>query len=187
MQNKTFYLTFDGAVNPPGTLHILDDLEKHNVRASFFVEGHRIKGHEDVLLKMHKSGHHIGNHSFTHPDFSTLSTEKCMQEVKMTEDALFAALDFRTPLLRPPSGILPDSHRKVFEDSGYRICLWSISVADWLGPDARAVAERTISQAKDDVITAVFHDHLETTAETADIIITQLKELGYSICPIPYR
>lgn len=183
---KTFYLTFDGAVNPPNTLRILEQLEKLDVRATFFVEGHRIAGHEQILRDMAAAGHHIGNHSFHHPDFDKISLEACMEEVRTTDEALLAAVGFRTKLVRPPCGILPDDRRALLERAGYRICLWSISVKDWLGPDAAAVADRLVQLSAADVVTAVLHDHLDTTAETVALAVPRLQKLGYEIKPIPY-
>ena len=186
LQEKTFYLTFDGAVNPPGTLRILEVLSRHGIHATFFVEGHRIAGQEEILREMISAGHHLGNHSFTHPDFSTLEPEACMEEVRKTDEALFQATGLRTKLLRPPCGILPDDKRKLLESAGYQICLWSISVKDWLGPDARSVAERTLSLARESTVTAVYHDHVDWTPETVELILPKLQDLGYSICPVPY-
>lgn len=186
MQNQEFYLTFDGAVNPPGTLKILEVLEKHGVCATFFVEGHRIAGHEATIREMAARGHHIGNHSFTHPDFSAIGPEACMEEVRRTDEALSQGAGVHTKLLRPPCGILPDDRRAILEAAGYRICLWSISVKDWTGPDAGAVARRTLALATDPVVTAVLHDHVPWTAETAELIIPPLRDRGYHFKPIPY-
>lgn len=186
MQEKTFYLTFDGAVNPPGTLRILDTLSRYDIHATFFVEGHRIAGQEQILHDIISAGHHIGNHSFTHPDFSTLAPDDCMKEVAKTDKALFDATGLHTGLLRPPCGILPDDKRKMLEDAGYQICLWSISVKDWLGPNASSVAERTLSLTQEREVTAVYHDHVEWTPETVALILPKLQDRGYRIRPIPY-
>ena len=183
---KMFYLTFDGAVNPPNTIRILEQLEKLNVRATFFVEGHRIAGHEQTLREMVAAGHHLGNHSFHHPDFDKIPLEECLKEVHMTDEALLAATGLHTKLVRPPCGILPEDRRTLLEKEGYKICLWSISVKDWLGPDAAAVADRTIALATADTVTAVLHDHLDTTAETVASIVPRLRDMGYEIGPIPY-
>jgi|GEM_PF-6869300 len=185
-RKKTFYLTFDGAVNLPNTLKILEALQKTNVLATFFVEGQRITGHEDILRKMAAAGHHIGNHSFHHPDFDTISAEECLEEISSTDQALKEVLGFRTMLVRPPCGILPDDRRELLEDAHYKICLWSISVKDWLGPDSSAVADRTISLAGADTVTAVYHDHINWTADTVLKIVPRLRAMGYSIEPIPY-
>ena len=183
---KIFYLTFDGAVNPPNTLRILEQLEKLDVRATFFVEGHRIAGHERILRDMASAGHHIGNHSFHHPEFDKIPLEDCMEEIRSTDEALYAALGFRTRLVRPPCGILPEDRRRLLEQAGYWINLWSISVKDWLGPDAETVAERTLSLSSGNEVTAVFHDHLDTTADTVALVIPRLRDKGYELMPIPY-
>ncbi len=184
--DKIFYLTFDGAVDPPHTLDILEQLERYDIRATFFVEGHRIAGHEQTLREMIATGHHLGNHSFTHPDFSTLSLPQCQEEIRRCDEALYQATGLRTKLLRPPCGILLPEQRKCFEDMGYKISLWSISVKDWLGPDADAVVQRTIDLAREEQVVAVYHDFMETTAETVKKIVPQLLDKGYRFEPVPY-
>ncbi len=180
------HLTFDGAVNKPGTLHIMQALQEMDVKATFFVEGHRIRDNEKVLQEIKNRGHHLGNHSFTHPNFDELTVEQGLQEIEKADEALFLALGFRTKLVRPPSGILPQEHRDALEAKGYQINLWSISVKDWLGPDANAVAERTITQCKGQDVTVVYHDHLPWTADVVRLVVPQLQAKGYSIKPIAY-
>ena len=109
-----------------------------------------------------------------------------MVEVQRTDQALAEVLGFRTCLLRPPCGILPEEHRRLFEQAGYRINLWSISVKDWLGPDAEAVAARTVELAREDQVTAVYHDHVEWTSQVVSKIVPALRERGYEFAPIPY-
>ncbi len=186
MAEKIFHLTFDGAVDPPGTLQILEQLDRYGIKATFFVEGHRIAGHEDTLKDMIKAGHHLGNHSFNHPSFNTLTLEQCREEVRLCDEALVNALGLHTKLLRPPCGHLQEDQRKLFEEMGYEIYLWTISNKDWLGPNAAAVAQRTLDLAHDDKVIAVYHDFLETTAETLSIVLPQLLDRGYRFEPIPY-
>ena len=187
MSEKKFYLTFDGAVNPPNTLKILEELAKQDVRATFFVEGHRIAGHEEILREMAAAGHHIGNHSFHHPEFDKIPLQECWEEIKTTDDALHEVLGFRTKLVRPPCGILPDDRRALLESNGYRICIWSISVKDWLGPDAASVVQRTVDLAKADEVTAVYHDHVAWTPEVVKLLIPAIRDAGYEICTVPYE
>lgn len=186
MAEKILYLTFDGAVDPPGTLRILEQLARFDIKATFFVEGHRVAGHEQTLREMIAAGHHLGNHSFTHPDFSTLTLDQCREEILRADEAIYQATGLRTKLLRPPCGVLLDEQRALFEQMGYEIHLWSISVKDWLGPDAAAVAQRTIELATADVVKPVFHDFLETTADTVALIVPQLLDKGYRFMTIPY-
>ncbi len=184
--DKIFYLTFDGAVNPPNTMRILDILKEYGVKATFFVEGHRISGHEDTLKRILSEGHHIGNHSFHHPDFSEISPEECMDEILSTDEALKEACGLHTALMRPPCGVLPEDRKKMIRDAGYIVSLWSISVKDWLGPDAPSIAGRVIELSRDEEVVAVLHDHVDWNPDVLPLIIPALKEKGYRFEPLPY-
>lgn len=186
MAQKRFYLTFDGAVNLPNTMNIVAVLADLGVQATFFVEGSRIAGHEPQLRAMVAAGHHLGNHSFTHPDFDKIPLEDCQREISVTDEALEAAVGFRTMLVRPPCGILPDDRRALLENLGYKISIWTISVKDWLGPDADAVAQRLVDLAEADEVVAVLHDHLDWTPEVVQKAVPALQAKGYWIGPIPY-
>src|SRR2546429_28308 len=66
-------LTFDDGPNPTVTPQVLDILDRHHVQATFFLIGSRVAGNEALLRRMHQAGHEIGNHSWSHVDFTTLS------------------------------------------------------------------------------------------------------------------
>jgi peptidoglycan/xylan/chitin deacetylase (PgdA/CDA1 family) len=104
MESKTFYLTFDGAPNPPGTERILEVLAKHCIQATFFIEGKRLENEEECGRRILQGGHDIGNHSYTHPDFDSVPIEICMEEVNKTDQILAEKLGVKTKYLRPPSG-----------------------------------------------------------------------------------
>lgn len=183
MAAKYFYLTFDGAPNPPGTSNILAVLHKHQVKATFFLEGRRLEVATECAGEIVKAGHDIGNHSFSHPDFDAISRDQCVEEVKKTEAILQNKLGITTSFLRPPSGKLTPELEHLFVRMGYSIVLWSYSIKDWLGPDAEAVAHRVLTQLKDNGI-VVFHDHVPWVPDTLDIVIPKIKALGYILAGI---
>jgi peptidoglycan/xylan/chitin deacetylase (PgdA/CDA1 family) len=176
--SKPFYLTFDGAPNPPGTDRILKVLEKHGIKGTFFMEGKRLEKEANCALRVLQAGHDIGNHSYNHPDFSSIPLEACIEEVDKAERILFAKLGIKTRLLRPPAGRLTPEVEKALLNLGYTIVLWSYSVKDWEGPDAQSVAERTLEQLKDGAV-VVFHDHVEWVPDTLEIIVPEIKKRGY--------
>ena len=74
--SKEIALTFDDGPHPKETAKILDILKKYNAKATFFVVGKHVKWYPDSVIRASKEGHEIGNHTFTHPDISTLSNEQ---------------------------------------------------------------------------------------------------------------
>src|SRR4051812_7028333 len=64
---KKLALTYDDGPNDPHTLHLLDVLAKHNVKATFFLVGRHIQQRPDIVRRIHVEGHEIGNHTQTHP------------------------------------------------------------------------------------------------------------------------
>ena len=71
---KVLYLTFDAGFENGNTSIILDALKKHNAPATFFVVGTYIESNPDLIKRMEKEGHIVGNHTYHHPDMTKLSS-----------------------------------------------------------------------------------------------------------------
>src|SRR5699024_8717947 len=69
-EEKVVYLTFDNGYEEGHTEKILDILKKHDVPATFFITGHYVNSAPELVKRMVKEGHIIGNHSYGHPDFT---------------------------------------------------------------------------------------------------------------------
>jgi len=84
-QEKLVALSFDDGPNTTTTVHMLDVLKKHQVKASFFVIGKNITQESaKVMIRAQKEGHDIENHSLTHSPMSQLSADSIRYEVKTT-------------------------------------------------------------------------------------------------------
>ena len=176
---KRFYLTFDGAPNPPGTDDLLHTLARHQVPACFFMEGRRLEKEADCARRVLAAGHDVGNHSYTHPRFDEISLEACLEEVERTDAIMAAKLDVRPALFRPPWGKLTPPVEQALLERNYTIVLWSYSIRDWEGPDAEAIAGRLLEQARDGAI-VVFHDRVRWNPAALDIVIPELRQRGYA-------
>lgn len=178
MGDKSFYLSFDGSPNPPATDRLLNTLERHGVKATFFMEGRRLEKEMDCARRVLEAGHDVGNHAYNHPEFDSIPIEECIREVEMTQEIIHKELGFYPIMLRPPGGALTDEVAITFLNNGFDIVLWSYSVRDWEGPDAKTVAERILSQAIPGGIIAC-HDRVEWLTETLDIVLPALRKDGY--------
>lgn len=182
-EKKRFYLTFDGAPNPPGTDNILDVLARHQAPAAFFMEGRRLETEAECARRVLEAGHDIGNHTYNHPTFDTISLRELVEEVERTDEILEAELGIRPTLLRPPFGTLTPESETALLERGYTIVLWSYSIRDWEGPDAGAIAQRLLSQAHGDAI-VVFHDRVTWNPDVLDTVIPALRDQGYTFAKI---
>ncbi len=177
-EETVFYLSFDGSPNPPATDRLLNALDSHQIKATFFMEGRRLEQEADCARRVQIAGHDIGNHSYNHPEFDKISIEECIIEVELTQAIIHKELGFYPKLLRPPSGFLTKMVESTFLNKGFDIVLWSYSVRDWEGPDAKSVAERILSQAFSGTIVAL-HDRTEWLIEILDLVIPSLRSQGY--------
>lgn len=176
---KVFYLSFDGSPNSPATDRLLNCLSNYGILATFFMEGRRLETEADCARRVQAAGHDIGNHSYNHPEFDKIPIQECIREVAFTQAIIHKELGFFPTLLRPPAGLLTKEVEETFLALGFDIVLWSYSVRDWEGPDAKSVSQRILSQAVPGAIIAL-HDHTEWLIEILDIVIPELKKKKYT-------
>ncbi|WP_425340351.1 delta-lactam-biosynthetic de-N-acetylase [Ammoniphilus resinae] len=129
---KELYLTFDNGYENGHTSKILDVLKEKKVPATFFVTGHYIKDQPDLLKRMVAEGHIIGNHSWSHPDITTVSNDKMSQELNRVRDEVTALTGQMEMLyLRTPRGIFSERTLAKSKELGYTNVFWSIAYKDW--------------------------------------------------------
>ncbi len=144
--------TFDDGPSQAVTPLVMDYLEKHGLRGTFFVNGRRFTGgsavaakNREVLVEAARRGHLIGNHTQTHPMLKTLAPERQKWEVFTTHNAIVRVTGLRPYLYRPPFGGQTSYSRRILEKAGYATVMWNLSSDD---PFGRHVAKvhRTVMQ-----------------------------------------
>ncbi|GAB6927669.1 delta-lactam-biosynthetic de-N-acetylase [Paenibacillus sp. JCM 10914] len=129
---KELYLTFDNGYENGFTPRILDTLQEKKVPAAFFVTGHYVKTQEDLLKRMTAEGHIIGNHSWNHPDVTTISSEKLTEELeRVKKEVIRITGQPELKYLRTPRGIFDERSLSVSKDLGYTNVFWSLAYMDW--------------------------------------------------------
>ena len=104
---KKLYLTFDCGYENGNTKPILEALKKHNAPAAFFCVGNFVKEQPDLIRQIVREGHTVGNHTYTHPDMSKISTKESFQEELEKVETLYEQItgEPMTKYYRPPQGI----------------------------------------------------------------------------------
>ncbi|MEI5908563.1 delta-lactam-biosynthetic de-N-acetylase [Bacillus spongiae] len=129
---KIVYLTFDNGYENGYTDQILDVLKKENVPATFFVTGHYLETAPELVKRMVKEGHIVGNHSWYHSDFSSISDDKIRKELRMVKEKTAKLTGQKNMIyLRPPRGIFNERTLKVAKEEGYVHVFWSLAFIDW--------------------------------------------------------
>src|SRR4051812_33117910 len=85
---RSVALTFDDGPHPEHTPRLLDELARHNVRASFFVIGEAADNHRDLIRRMHREGHTLGHHTWTHADLAVMPSRLVLAEVRRCQELL---------------------------------------------------------------------------------------------------
>lgn len=179
---KELYLTFDNGYENGFTPKILDTLLAKKVPAIFFVTGHFVKEQPELLKRMAKEGHLIGNHSWSHPDMTTVPNQKIKDELTKVSDAVQQVIgQANMRYLRPPRGIFSDRTLAVTKDLGYTNVFWSVAYRDW---DTKV--QRGAKYAYDNVMTQLhpgavilLHSVSKDNAEALGTIIDEARKQGY--------
>ncbi|NRR20896.1 delta-lactam-biosynthetic de-N-acetylase [Brevibacillus sp. MS2.2] len=179
---KELYLTFDNGYENGFTPKILDTLLAKKVPAIFFVTGHFVKEQPELLKRMAKEGHLIGNHSWSHPDMTTVPNQKIRDELTKVSDAVQQVTGQATMrYLRPPRGIFSDRTLAVTKELGYTNVFWSVAYKDW---DTKV--QRGAKYAYDNVMTQLhpgavilLHSVSKDNAEALGTIIDEARKQGY--------
>ena len=182
-KNK-LYLTFDAGYENGCTEKILDTLQKHDIKAAFFLVGNYIEKNADLVRRMVDEGHTVGNHTMHHYDMSKLSTrEEFARELKDLESLFQETTGAQLPkFYRPPQGIYSEENLRMAKELGYKTVFWSLAYVDW-NNDAQPSPEEAFSKLlprTHDGAVVLLHSTSRTNAEILDELITKWKEMGYS-------
>ncbi len=102
MPHRTVALTFDDGPDPEWTPRIAEALERHGVPGTFFVVGQEVVQHPELIEALHREGHEIGNHTYTHPRMGTLSRTQVRRQISLTQRAVVGATGVAPTVYRPP-------------------------------------------------------------------------------------
>jgi peptidoglycan/xylan/chitin deacetylase (PgdA/CDA1 family) len=191
-------LSFDDGPDNNYTVKILDILKKHKVPATFFVIGSRCELYPDVVERMVKEGHLLGNHTWSHPNIIKLSNKEALKEVTKTDKIIKKYAKYSPILFRSPYGSLDREKVEFFRDKGYKIISWNIDSLDWKGLSAAEVKTNVLENLQQGSIILQHSaggpgEDLSGTVEALDDIIRVLKKDGYKfvtvdqLLDIPYK
>lgn len=182
--SKKIYLTFDAGYENGCTAAILDTLDRHNIKAAFFLVGNYIERNADLVRRMAQSGHTVGNHTMHHPDMSKISDFSAFQkELEDLETLYFSVTGQKlAKFYRPPQGIYSEDNLKMAQKLGYKTLFWSLAYADWNNesqPTAEHAFSKLIPRIHNGAV-VLLHSTSKTNAAILDELLTRWEHLGYT-------
>jgi peptidoglycan-N-acetylglucosamine deacetylase len=153
---------------------MLATLKKHNVTASFFLEGRWVKNNPGMAKMIADAGHEIGNHSYSHPNMKQLSAPEINEEIRKTNEVIEAVTGFKTKWFAPPSGAYKDEVVEIAAAHKLGTVMWSVDTIDWQKPSPDKLIERVMGKIHNGAM--ILMHPTESTAASLDQLITQIKE-----------
>lgn len=180
---KVLYLTFDCGYENGNTEKILDALQKHNAKATFFVVGHFLESAPDLVKRMKEEGHMVGNHTWHHPDMDTIAEEAKFREELDLVSAKYKEItgEELNRFYRPPQGKYNLNNLAMAKKLGYQTIFWSLAYVDW-NVDAQPTKEEAFSKLTGRVhpgAVVLLHNTSKTNGEILDELLTKWEEMGY--------
>lgn len=182
MEKPKIAITFDDGPNIVHTPRLLDGLKKRNVKATFFLLGQNMETEEakEIVRRMYKEGHLIGNHTYHHLEIPKLTTEEAIREIKNTENLIEEITGEKSGYFRPPYGAWDKNLEKYLSVIPI---LWTVDPRDWDTSNKEEIVNKVVTQVKENDI-ILLHDCYDSSVEAALEMIDILKKRGYEFVTV---
>ena len=180
--SKVIALTFDDGPGPY-TAQLLDILDQHGAKATFFLIGSKVSSQANVVRSIHARGHQLGNHSWSHSELPKLPADQIASEIDRTNDAIKQATGVTPAILRPPYGAVNSAVLEQLRLHGMSSVLWSVDTRDWADRNSDIVCSRAVAGARPGAV-ILMHDIHQTSVGAVPCILGALKQQGYSFVTV---
>jgi peptidoglycan/xylan/chitin deacetylase (PgdA/CDA1 family) len=190
---KSVVLSFDDGPAPVSALEsILQTLEENRIIAEFYVLGSEVKQYPDAARTIVREGHHIQNHSWSHPDLARELEQDVRRELEQTQNIIKTVTGVTPSKIRPPYGAggfrghLDPELVDVARELALTIVTWDIDTEDWkapkgLGPEKVRNIENQFTQQRRKTLFNILMHVQAATARDLPSFISRLEDWGFDI------
>ena len=157
-------------------------LKKQHVKATFFLEGRWTKNNPELAKMIYEEGHEIGNHSYSHPNMQTLSTQATREELRKTNEVIEAVTGVKSIWFAPPSGSFRDETVALAREQGMGTVMWSVDTIDWQKPSPELLQQRVLSKLHPGAF--ILMHPTESTAQSLETLIINIKRKGLHLVTV---
>lgn len=193
-QSPRIALTFDDGPNEPYTSQVLSILERHGIKATFFVVGRNVRRHPETCRRIVAAGNVIGNHSYHHRKSLCLRAGKTIaRDIELARQAIYECTGSQPKLFRPPHGFRTPWLMRTAQRLGYTVVTWDNMTSDWKADKSSDEIVQTIVRRAKPGGVIVLHDGRSTRPgydrsqmlQALPSVISSLKEKGFDFVTIP--
>jgi len=177
-------MTFDDGPHGANTPRLLDMLKQRKIHATFFVVGQCVAEFPDIVKRIVAEGHEVANHSWSHPQLSSMSESGVRDQLQKTHDAIIAACGVTPKTLRPPYGAFTARQRAwAHGEWGYQCILWDVDPLDWKVRNAEHVKNEILKQTVPGSI-ILAHDIHKSTIDAMPETLDGLLAKGFKFVTV---
>jgi peptidoglycan/xylan/chitin deacetylase (PgdA/CDA1 family) len=182
-QVKCIALTFDDGPSPY-TDRLLQILKDNDAKATFFEIGNKVAANPEGAKRVIEAGMELGQHTWEHPNMTTIPPEDIPAQFSKASDAIEAATGQRPKLVRTAGGLINDQVLAEAKKQGLADINWDVIPFDWAN-DANTGATRfmLMNQIKPNSV-VLFHDTYSSTVDLVYQFIPVLKHNGYHLVTV---
>jgi len=182
-------LTFDAGGVADGLPTLLDELDVAKVRCTFFLTGRWAAKYPALAKEIHRRGHEIGNHTWSHPDLTGLDDKDIRLQLEQADAALKEVTGRSTkPLFRAPFGARDRRVLRVTNEAGYVSVYWSLDSLDSVDPpkSARFLVDRVTGRNDEEIEGGIILMHVgePSTVQAVPAILSNLASRGFSMVKV---
>ncbi|MFI6455664.1 endo-1,4-beta-xylanase [Streptosporangium amethystogenes] len=166
-------LTFDDGPNPGTTSTLLNTLTSNGVRATLFNVGQNAQNNASLVRAQQNAGMWIGNHSWTHPHLTQMTSSQIQSELQQTQQAIQQITGTAPKLFRPPYGETNSTLKSIEQQLGLTEIIWDVDSQDWNGASTTQIVQAAGTLQNGQII--LMHDNYATTIAAIPQIVANLK------------
>lgn len=180
---KCVALTFDDGPGPH-TDRLLQVLAADNAEATFFLVGEKVAANPAAARRIADAGMEIGNHTWSHPDLTTIAAPEVATQLSRTSDAIQAATGRRPTLMRPGFGMIDDAVLAEVGRQGMAAVNWDVVPYDWINDTDLAASRATLMAQIEPGSVVLLHDTFASTVDLVQQFLPVLRANGYHVVTV---
>ncbi|AST92012.1 hypothetical protein BC6307_12365 [Sutcliffiella cohnii] len=153
---------------------MLETLKKHEIKATFFLEGRWVKENPSIAKMIVDAGHEVGNHSYSHPNMKTLGANAVRDQLLKTNSVIEATTGVKVKWFAPPSGSFRQEVVEIAKQYNMGTIMWSVDTIDWQRPEPNVIVDRVMGKVHPGAI--ILMHPTDPTSKSLETLIVSIKE-----------
>ena len=143
---KAIALTIDDGPDSRYTPQVLKLLHKYGITATFCMVGSNVQTHPALVREVVAQGHHLANHTWSHPDLVNMRHSAIVDQIERTSAAIHAATHgYQPTIFRAPYGAWSADTMAICRRLKLRPVDWSVDPRDWSRPGVSSIVNNVMA------------------------------------------